>query len=155
MLSRNGMVIFLVSSLLLLSSIIGCAQEQVPERLFKGIWIRKPTESKKFDPFAPDFVIIDQINGEYFTLFVNSVIEGDRLLANSFHHFYRVEGETLISNGTHLSRTSIFHLTSNGELVEIIEIPEVGESGENVYVRPTIDDFAPMIKWYGYELGTE
>jgi hypothetical protein len=147
MLSRNGAVIIFISLLLALSSVV-YAQEQS----FEGIWIRKPTESKSFDPFTPDFVTIDRIDRNYLVVFVNSIIEGDRILAESFHHLYRIEGVTLISSGTRLSRISRLHLASSGELVEVIEIPEIGESGENIYVRPTISDFASMVEWYGYKL---
>jgi len=148
MLSRKRVVIIVISLLLVISSVVVYAQEQS----FEGIWIRKPTESKSFDPFTPDFVIIDRIDHNYLVVFVNSIIEGDRILAESFHHLYRVEGETLISSGTRLSRISTLHLASSGELVEVIEIPEIGESGENIYVRPTINDFASMVEWYGYKL---
>jgi hypothetical protein len=148
MLSKNRAVIIFISLLLALSSVVVNAQEQS----FEGIWIRKPTESKSFDPFTPDFVMIDRIDRNYLVVFVNSIIEGDRILAESFHHLYRIEGATLISSATRLSRISTFHLASSGELVEVIEIPEIGESGENIYVRPTISDFASVVEWYGYKL---
>ncbi|AFG37322.1 hypothetical protein [Spirochaeta africana] len=148
MLSENRVVITIMSLLLLVSNVTVYAQEQS----FEGVWIRSPTESKNFDPFTPDFVMIDRIGAHYLVVFVNSIIEGDRVLAESFHHLYRLEAATLISTGTRLSRISTLHLTSSDELVEIIEIPEIGESGENIYVRPTIGDFASMVEWYGYDL---
>jgi len=92
------------------------------------------------------------LDGNYLVVFVNSIIEGDRIIAESFHHLYRVEEAVLISSGTRLSRISTLQLASSGELVEVVEIPEMGESGENIFVRPTISDFASMIEWYGYEL---
>lgn len=119
---------------------------------FEGVWIRKLPASQDFDPFLPNFVIIERIEKNFLVIFVNSVIEGDRVVAESIHHLYREEAATLINRGARLSSVSSLSITDAGELVEVIEVSEIGESGQNFYVRPDLADFQAMIDWYGYDL---
>ena len=124
---------------------------QSSEQDFEGVWIRRP-DFKEFDPFAPDFAIVEKIGRNYLVIFVNSNAgkDGDKIMDTSYHHFYRFESSELVSRDK--STISTIRITPMGELFELIEVLDVAVMGENYYVRPTMEDFQSMIESEGYQL---
>ena len=127
------------------------ALSESSEQDFEGVWIRKG-DIKEFNPFSPDFAIVEKLGRNYIVIFVNSSTgeDGDRVIDESYHHFYRLESSQLVRREP--SAISTITITSEGELFELIEFPDVSVTGENLYVRPTMKDFKPLIEAKGYEL---
>lgn len=142
-------IIFVVILVLLT---VGAFSQQLLEDDYLGVWVRKFPQGEEVNPILYDFLIIEKMDNNFLVLTINTRVEGDHVLSNSYYHFYAQENDHLISKGTRYSSVSELRLFPSGDLVEVINNPSVGEEGENVYIRPTIADFQTFIDWYGYEL---